>query len=216
MKPIDANTETYERFEILGQEALFTSARIDRATLPSGLYAYDLRDNDNCSGEPCELKTKVLVNHWGTVIVKNPIDGAEGGIILTEDDYGYLDEDMTLEQFIADTSARATNNIAIYKLDENNDYISMEICADNVANCDLIVVKNNIGLEWLREHCKNVSLRRLNDCCNNVNQSLSSENTTLAKRRIFVRRQGTDWVDWMRFCDDVVSKNNKIISICDD
>lgn len=102
MKPINANDETYERFEILGRDALFTNARIDRTTLLAGLYAYDLRDNDDCSGEPSELKTKILVNHWGTVIVKKPIDGAEGGIILTEDDYGYLDEDMTLEQFIAE------------------------------------------------------------------------------------------------------------------
>lgn len=101
MKPINANDETYERFEILGRDALFTNARIDRTTLLAGLYAYDLRDNDDCSGEPSELKTKVLVNHWGTVIVKEPIDGAEGGVILTEDDYGYLDEDMTLEQFIS-------------------------------------------------------------------------------------------------------------------
>ena len=101
MKPINANTETYERFEILGRDALFTCSRIDRATLPKGLYAYDLRDNDACSGEPSELKTKVLVNHWGTVIVKKPISGAEGGIIIDENDYNYLGDDMTLEQFIS-------------------------------------------------------------------------------------------------------------------
>lgn len=101
MKHIIANTETYERFEILGRNALFTNARIDRTTLPAGLYAYDLRDSDDCSGEPSELKTKILVNHWGTVIVKNPIDGAESGIILTEDDYNHLGDDMTLEQFIS-------------------------------------------------------------------------------------------------------------------
>lgn len=34
MKPINANEADYERFEILGHDALFTSLRIDRKTLP--------------------------------------------------------------------------------------------------------------------------------------------------------------------------------------
>ncbi len=34
MKPIDANETDYERFEILGQDALFTCLRIDRKSLP--------------------------------------------------------------------------------------------------------------------------------------------------------------------------------------
>lgn len=99
MIPINANEADYERFEILGQDALFTSLRIDRKTLPEGLYAYDLRDCDDCSGDPCEVKNFVLVNHWGTVIVKEPIEGTDDGVILNEDDYNYLGEEMTLEEF---------------------------------------------------------------------------------------------------------------------
>ena len=99
MKPINANKADYERFEILGQDALFTSLRIARNSLSEGLHAYDLRDCDDCSGEPCELKSHVMVNHWGTVIVKEPIDGADEGIILDENDYNYLGEEMTLDEF---------------------------------------------------------------------------------------------------------------------
>ncbi len=73
--------------------------RIDRESLPEGLYAYDLRDCDDCSGDPAELRSFVLVNHWGTVITKEPIEGADEGIVLDEDDYNYLGEDMTLEEF---------------------------------------------------------------------------------------------------------------------
>ena len=40
-----------------------------------------------------------MVNHWGTVITKEPIEGADEGIVLNEDDYNYLGEDMTLEEF---------------------------------------------------------------------------------------------------------------------
>ena len=99
MTPINANETGYERFEILGRDALFTSLRIDRKSLPEGLYAYDLRDCDDCSGDPCEVKSFVLVNHWGTVIVKEPIEGADEGITLDENDYNYLGEEMTLEEF---------------------------------------------------------------------------------------------------------------------
>ncbi len=99
MKPINANETGYERFEILGRDALFTNMRIDRKTLPEGLCAYDLRDCDDCSGDPAELKSYVMVNHWGTVITKEPIKGADDGIVLNERDYNYLGEDMTIEEF---------------------------------------------------------------------------------------------------------------------
>ncbi len=80
MKPMNANEADYEEFEILGREALFTNMRIDRNTLPDGLYAYDLRYE--CNGEPNELKSFVLVNHWGTVVVKEPIESADSGVEL--------------------------------------------------------------------------------------------------------------------------------------
>ena len=99
MRPMNADEVDYERFEILGQDALFTNLRIARNSLPEGLHAYDLRDCDDCSGEICELKSHVMVNHWGTVIVKEPIEGADDGIDLDESDYNYLGEEMTLEEF---------------------------------------------------------------------------------------------------------------------
>ncbi len=100
MNPINANEDDYERFEIFGHDALFTNARIDRKTLPEGLYAYDLRDSDDCSGTPSELCNFVLVNHWGTVILKEKIEGADEGVILNEMDYNYLGENMTLDEFV--------------------------------------------------------------------------------------------------------------------
>lgn len=81
----------FERFEILGRDALFLCGRIDRKTIPDGLYAYDLRDDDDQSGTPRELKDFIMVNHWGTVITREPIPRADKGILLTENDYGYVD-----------------------------------------------------------------------------------------------------------------------------
>lgn len=98
MKPINANEADYERFEILGHDALFTCLRIDRKSLPEGLHAYDLRDEDS-TGEICELKSHVMVNHWGTVVTREPIEGAEDGVVLEDNDYNYLGEDMMLDEF---------------------------------------------------------------------------------------------------------------------
>ena len=98
MKPINANEASYERFEILGHDAFFTCLRIDRKTLPEGLHAYDLRDEDS-TGEICELKSHVMVNHWGTVITREPIEGADEGVVLEDKDYNYLGEEMTLDEF---------------------------------------------------------------------------------------------------------------------
>ncbi len=99
MKPINANETGYERFEILGQDALFTNMRIDRKSLLEGLYAYDLRDSDDCSGEPSELRSFVLVNHWGTVVVREHIEGADEGVDLDKTEYNYHGESMTHDKF---------------------------------------------------------------------------------------------------------------------
>ena len=51
----DAMTEHYEEITVCGKPALFTSIRIKRDTVPEGLYAYDVRHDDECRGIPCEI-----------------------------------------------------------------------------------------------------------------------------------------------------------------
>ena len=60
-------------------EGRFTDLRIDRDTIPKnlGLYAYDIRDE--CDGEPCEVRSFILVNHMGTLFATEPIPEAEEG-----------------------------------------------------------------------------------------------------------------------------------------
>ncbi len=103
MIPLNAADESYDSFEILGKKGLFTNMRIDRSTIPDGLYTYDLRDC--CDGEICELKDYVMVNHWGTVILAEPINGSAEGIPISEDDYGFLGETLSLSEFISEQKA---------------------------------------------------------------------------------------------------------------
>ena len=63
-----AMTEHYEEITVCGKPALFTSIRIKRDTVPEGLYAYDVRHDDECRGIPCEIAPFIMVNHWGTIM----------------------------------------------------------------------------------------------------------------------------------------------------
>ena len=57
-----AMTERYEEITVCGKPALFTSIRIRRDTIPDGLYAYDVRHDDECRGIPCEIAPFVMAN----------------------------------------------------------------------------------------------------------------------------------------------------------
>ena len=70
----DAMTEHYEEITVCGKPALFTSIRIKRDTVPEGLYAYDVRHDDECRGIPCEIAPFIMVNHWGTIILTEPLE----------------------------------------------------------------------------------------------------------------------------------------------
>lgn len=75
----NAMTERYEEITVCGKPALFTSIRIKRDTVPDGLYAYDVRHDDECRGIPCEIAPFVMVNHWGTIILAEPLELPDDG-----------------------------------------------------------------------------------------------------------------------------------------
>lgn len=99
----NANEINFESLEILGQTALFTCLRIDRKSVPDELYAYDLRHDDECQGNICEIKPFVMVNHWGTILCKEPIEMSDNGCrFVDENDYSYLGDSITLDEFMAE------------------------------------------------------------------------------------------------------------------
>ena len=74
MSRVDAKETCWEKVEVLGREGLFTCLRVDRNTVPEGWYMYEVRHDDECRGEPVEIALWVMVNHWGTLLVKEPFD----------------------------------------------------------------------------------------------------------------------------------------------
>ena len=68
-----AMEETYSEIRVLGKPALFHDLRIDRSTVPRGLYLYEVRSDDDGRGDPVQIAKGIMVNHWGTILTREPI-----------------------------------------------------------------------------------------------------------------------------------------------
>lgn len=103
----DATQEVFEEVTVLNRRMLFTCSRIDRTTVPKGMYAYEIRHDDEGRGDPCEIGEHILVNFWGTVITNRPIklerskhtDNAYR-TIDPEKDWDYEGTDCTLKAYM--------------------------------------------------------------------------------------------------------------------
>ena len=79
--------EKYQEVEIFDAPGLFSNGRIDPATIPEGMYVYDLRGSDDDPGQPIAVESHVTVNHAGSVITAKPLDlGEDGRLMFTEDE----------------------------------------------------------------------------------------------------------------------------------
>lgn len=96
---VNAREEQYEHVELFGKPALYTSSRIDRATVPKGFYCYDLRGSDFDPGKPITLENWAIVNHAGTVVTAKPVTIPQNGAKRLSDKLNFLGECLTLAGF---------------------------------------------------------------------------------------------------------------------
>lgn len=71
--PIDATKETYIKLNLLGKPVLYTCARVDRKTVPAGMYMYEIRHSDE-GFEPCQIGNWIMVNFYGTILSTQPFE----------------------------------------------------------------------------------------------------------------------------------------------
>lgn len=93
---------TYQVAAVSGKPFLFEDLRIERDTVPSGLFVYEVADGD---GDGCfaRIQKGVLVNFWGTLIGKDPIpleNGAYYPRFGTAEYEGDFIDEMTLEEYL--------------------------------------------------------------------------------------------------------------------
>lgn len=98
-----AGEEVFLEITVLGKPALFHDMRIERDSVPKGLYLYEVWHDDDGLGDPVQIAKGIMVNHFGSILTREPIR-------LRSD--GYLDIDpekawdfgegntLTVEEFI--------------------------------------------------------------------------------------------------------------------
>ena len=68
MEPVFYNHEdSYKAVRLNGILAMFTISRIERDSLPEGIYAYDVRESDD-GNQLSTIEPSVCVNHGGTIL----------------------------------------------------------------------------------------------------------------------------------------------------
>ena len=105
----DAMTEIFDEAEVFGKPALFHVCRIDRSTVPTGYHLYELRHDDDCRGDVVQIARGIMVNHWGSIIVRDEIK-------LPED--GYLDVDPYVMNYGTGDCRTMADYIAMYGNDD--------------------------------------------------------------------------------------------------
>ena len=104
MARYNAMEEQFEEITVLGKPALFTSIRLERGSVPKGLYLYEVRSDDDGCGDPVHIARGILVNHFGSIITREPMKLPPDGYldIDPEKDWNYAGGDcQTVKEFQA-------------------------------------------------------------------------------------------------------------------
>ena len=96
----DADRLTYDEVTIFGVPALFTDLRVDRSTVPDGVYRYEVRYSDEYGRESVELAHGIMVDFFGTVLTREPIQlPISGGLELNDGNLEFQPDGGTLAEF---------------------------------------------------------------------------------------------------------------------
>lgn len=93
-------------------KGVFTDARIAEQDVPEGLYKYDLRYSGE-TGEFTSIEKKVIIDHGGTVFLKEKLDlGSDGVIEFNEETFpNFLGYKETPRELLAENEQEETNEI---------------------------------------------------------------------------------------------------------
>lgn len=103
----NAMEEKFELVTVFDKPMLFTCIRIDRSSVPEGLYMYEVRHDDNQQGDPVQIANWIMVNHWGTLISSVPLALIPSTKINNayldinpEKDWNYEDGSLTVKEYM--------------------------------------------------------------------------------------------------------------------
>ena len=104
--------EELDTVEVCGVKGLFVNERIAEQDVPEGLYKYDLRYSDE-RREFTSIEKKVIIDHGGTVLLKEQLDlGPNGVIEFNEETFpNFLGYKETPRELLAENEQEETDGI---------------------------------------------------------------------------------------------------------
>lgn len=104
--------DKFDAIEVCDVKGVFTFERIVEQDVPEGLYKYDLRYSDEI-GEFTSIEKKVIVNHGGTVLLKEKLDLGPDGVIEFNEETSpnFLGYEETPREFLAENEQEETNEL---------------------------------------------------------------------------------------------------------
>lgn len=93
------NQEKYQEVEFFDVPALFANERVDMATLPQGIYRYELRGSDNDPGYPVTVENHVTVNYAATILTAFPLDLSGHGWLRIGDGLNFTRGEQTIREY---------------------------------------------------------------------------------------------------------------------
>lgn len=108
--------DKFDAVEVCDVKGVFTYERIAKQDVPEGLYKYDLRYSDEI-GEFTSIEKNVIVNHGGTVLLKEQLDLGPDGVIEFNEETSpnFLGYEETPRELLAETEQEEIDGIGEIK-----------------------------------------------------------------------------------------------------
>lgn len=181
--PARDDPKEYDNAEILGLPCLFTRQQIDEASLPGGLFKYELRKNHDKEIYSIEKKVTIENHRSGTVITAKPIElSTTGAHIMQEGEQLFVkDGSSTLKQFYE-----------AHKKDRNTQEVEAESVAYSVCQYYGIETGEN-SFGYLASWSIGKELSELKDSLTTINATASSLITDIDRNfREVCKERGID------------------------
>ena len=92
--------EEYQPIEFYDVPALLSNGRVDRESLPEGIFRYELRGADYDPGYPLTVEEDVMVDHVATVLTAVPVMIPEQGYLRLGDGLNFVGGEQPITEYL--------------------------------------------------------------------------------------------------------------------
>ncbi len=157
---VPEQAEEYQQAEFYDVPALFSNGRVDRESLPEGIFCYELRGADYDPGHPLTVEEYVKVNHAATILTAVPVTMPEQKSLRLGDGLNFTGGEQTIPEYLQEMAERnieADKEIMESVIGRNNENLYLSGTEERYA---IYQIKDNseergyrfMGLDFVTSH----------------------------------------------------------------